>query len=385
MKTLKNLKYDVVCVGGGTAGVFAAVSAAQKGVGVLLLEKAGFLGGSASLGEPIEGIYRTPLSETFMSILEELNGIAPSLNGPAFCVNGETVKLAYHRLCRQNGVDLLLYSEAYDLRVNDDDTLHIKAVNKNALLEIDASIAVDATADGSLVRSAKTLLQDPPLKVCAAMTLTGLNPMLLCSRNEQGHPEKGFTKESPGSRYYGPLVPGGLNCAVTVCLEPHRFLVQFPLPDHVNPCDCVSRTHAVAQAHILALELFRSLTKQPGFETVRLSNIAPQLKLSNAPSVRRPKPVQSCASGDAIAALGRRQDDISYFVPEHLLVSHPGRLLVCGALAVQDTTPSAMRSFGAAIATGEAAGTCSALAIQKNCAPADITAKEIRQSLSLDL
>ena len=36
MKTLKNLRYDVVCAGGGASGVFAAVAATRTGARVLL-------------------------------------------------------------------------------------------------------------------------------------------------------------------------------------------------------------------------------------------------------------------------------------------------------------------------------------------------------------
>ena len=41
-------QYDVVVVGGGAAGVAAAVGAAQAGARALLLETAGFLGGAAT-------------------------------------------------------------------------------------------------------------------------------------------------------------------------------------------------------------------------------------------------------------------------------------------------------------------------------------------------
>ena len=43
-------KYDVVVVGGGIAGVSAAVSAARQGADVLLLEKQVNLGGLATVG-----------------------------------------------------------------------------------------------------------------------------------------------------------------------------------------------------------------------------------------------------------------------------------------------------------------------------------------------
>jgi glycine/D-amino acid oxidase-like deaminating enzyme len=42
------MHYDVVVVGGGTAGVAAAVGAAQCGAHTLLIERYGFLGGAAT-------------------------------------------------------------------------------------------------------------------------------------------------------------------------------------------------------------------------------------------------------------------------------------------------------------------------------------------------
>ena len=40
------MKYDLVVAGGGLSGVAAAVSAAREGMRVLLVEKAGCLGGA---------------------------------------------------------------------------------------------------------------------------------------------------------------------------------------------------------------------------------------------------------------------------------------------------------------------------------------------------
>ena len=119
MKTLKNLRYDVVCAGGGASGVFAAVAAARTGARVLLLERTGFLGGAAALGMPLRGVapQHTPLLDEFLCILTDLGGTAGPLDGPEIPVNGETVKLAFHRLCRESGVDVLLYSVSFPTAV----------------------------------------------------------------------------------------------------------------------------------------------------------------------------------------------------------------------------------------------------------------------------
>ena len=44
----RTLKYDIVVVGGGTAGVAAAVGASKSGTKVLLIERNPYLGGEAT-------------------------------------------------------------------------------------------------------------------------------------------------------------------------------------------------------------------------------------------------------------------------------------------------------------------------------------------------
>ena len=51
--------YDIIVVGGGMAGVSAAVAARRQGKRVLLIEKASYLGGLATLGLVV--LYHPPL------------------------------------------------------------------------------------------------------------------------------------------------------------------------------------------------------------------------------------------------------------------------------------------------------------------------------------
>src|SRR5690606_25125224 len=47
---MDNEKYDVIVVGGGTAGAIAAIASARTGARTLVVEKQGYLGGILSLG-----------------------------------------------------------------------------------------------------------------------------------------------------------------------------------------------------------------------------------------------------------------------------------------------------------------------------------------------
>ena len=53
--------YDIIVVGGGMAGVSAAVAARRQGKRVLLIEKASYLGGLATLGLVV--LYHPPLDD----------------------------------------------------------------------------------------------------------------------------------------------------------------------------------------------------------------------------------------------------------------------------------------------------------------------------------
>ena len=49
--------YDVIVIGGGTAGMIAATASARSGARTLLVERDGYLGGTATWGIPFLGFF----------------------------------------------------------------------------------------------------------------------------------------------------------------------------------------------------------------------------------------------------------------------------------------------------------------------------------------
>lgn len=380
----KKLRYDVVSAGGGLSGVFAAAASARAGAKTLLLERTGMLGGMTVQGMTLGEIYyRTDLLNEFLSILKELGGQYGSPDTSSAAINGETLRLALFRICRENNVDVLLYSEACSLQQRKDIVCGLTSFSKNELFRIEAPIVIDATGTGDLVRSAGVWNGNTPLYAYAAVILTGLNTAALSRCREQSFVEDGFATGQPGTQYRGPLYTQSPVCAVKICAEPGRCLVEFPVGCQVDPLSPLSRTQAITKAHLRSARLLEALGKTPGFENVRLSALPPQLILRQMPTLEAMPHALSNVPKRVVAAAVEETGNLQYFSLENLALTRPGGLMVCGKLAAAITCCTE-DNFGTALFTGEAAGVCAALAAKKGCLPGEIDTTQIREILKPD-
>ena len=96
---------DVLVIGGGVAGVGAALGAAKTGASVLLVSLEGTIGGDAITGLPLLGVCNAKGEWIVAGVLHELLGACKEMNGyigpvcdwravTGVCVDPNTLHLA---------------------------------------------------------------------------------------------------------------------------------------------------------------------------------------------------------------------------------------------------------------------------------------------------
>jgi hypothetical protein len=150
--------WDVIVAGGGTAGVFAGVSAARAGAKVLVVESFGSVGGSGTNAQV------TPLMRNISSG-ENLNrGLTDDLKR-RMCVRGdgatdaggndnwfnpEGMKYVLERMLLDYGAELLYHTHVVAPVMEGEYLKGVVVHNKGGLQVLRASVFIDATGDADL-------------------------------------------------------------------------------------------------------------------------------------------------------------------------------------------------------------------------------------------
>ena len=166
---------DVLVVGGGPAGLAAAISSARRGADTILVERYGYLGGNLTAGlvgpcmtsysldgteQLIKGVF-----EEMVVRMEKLGGaVHPSkldagTSYAGFHVYGhdkvtpfhpESVKSVAMEMCLEAGVRLLFHSFAVDALQDEQRVTGAMFASKSGIEAIKASVVVDCSADADV-------------------------------------------------------------------------------------------------------------------------------------------------------------------------------------------------------------------------------------------
>ncbi|MEI6503792.1 MAG: FAD-dependent oxidoreductase, partial [Armatimonadota bacterium] len=152
---------DVIVIGGGPAGICAAVAAAEEGADTLLVERYGFLGGMATAGlvNPFMP-YRTGgeqvnagLFQRMIDYLEAEGGWSHRPQSPdAF--DPELAKLALDCMVQEAGVRRLLHTTLVDVEVDGRRVKRALTTSKTGTGALQAKVFIDASGDADLAARA---------------------------------------------------------------------------------------------------------------------------------------------------------------------------------------------------------------------------------------
>ncbi|MBT8226692.1 MAG: FAD-dependent oxidoreductase [Dactylosporangium sp.] len=435
---------QVLVVGGGPAGLGAALGASAAGASVVLAERYGFLGGNATaaLVMPLTSFHRQLTAASggaagalfptdhgtgepvvggaLRMLLDRLTAVGgadePSpRTGYTTPFDPERFKLAALDLLAEAGVSLLLHAFASDLLMTPNAARAVFET-KSGPIAIDADVVVDATGDGDLAAAAGASYQ-------VGRAEDGLTqPMTLMFRMGRFDPDAfaGYVRAHP-DQWTG---VHGLPDLIRQATEagdldlPREDLLMFSTPHADEVSVNSTRVTGVfgtsvwdlTRAELLARRQLQQIVaflrgRVPGFAASYLLQSGAQIGVRETRRISglyqlTGEDVLSARQFDDAIARGAYSIDIhnpggrgtrlqplplggAYEIPLRCLVPRDTeRLLVAGRCISGDhVAHSSYRVMPIAMATGQAAGVCAAIAAGGGKAPADVPADSVRRRL----
>lgn len=153
--------YDVIVLGGGSAGIAAAVAAARNGARTALVEAGQMLGGELLTGMTVDGAINGRGEDTVGGVLNSLLQLCRNMGGFVAKLNDwrliqyvaydpEIMKIAIPQLVFDAGVTVYLQTFAEEVVRSDGKVSGLLVRNKGGRQLLTARAFVDASGDGDL-------------------------------------------------------------------------------------------------------------------------------------------------------------------------------------------------------------------------------------------
>ena len=419
-------EYDIVVLGGGPAGIAAAVAAARAGRRTLLIERYGFLGGMGTaagvtnfcgLHANVHGeMHRVVqgIASELLDRIDRLGGLnAPHLIlGKIFAQAYDTAayKIAADDLLAAHKVDILFHALGAGVVMHDERRINAVMVEtKGGRQAVRAGIFIECSGDGDLAAWAGAPFEigdnnGSMLYPSMMFRLNGIDPEK-AGEAWRTIPALMEQAEAAGTHRFP-------RKAAIVRPQRHgiewRSTTQLARPDGtaVNGLEPDELTRGEIDGRRQAIQAFEFLRSVPGFENSYIVDLPPQLGIRETRRVvggymLSGDDVLGCASfPDSIGVNGWPMEQhvagnvIFKFppIPESrgfnelpyrmLVPDGVDNLLMAGRCAsMTHDGQSAARVSGACFAMGEAVGMAAALALSGNTIPRDIAVEKLQQAL----
>ncbi len=403
--------FEVCVLGGGPAGVCAALEAARNGRRVLLCESTGMLGGSAtsSLVGPFMTCYDRDgnkrvvggLFDEIIDRTEKFGGaISPDTTDSPSIYTSFIQK--YHRrvapfdsfalqtvlddMMLEAGVHVLLYTKFADSITENGRITSIVLDAPQGLIAVTAKVFIDGTGNADVAAASGVRVwfghEDglPPQPATLFFEVSGADDDVYFGRPQK--PVKAYRMPQKG------------------CYKVNHERVYG-----VNANDADSMTAAHMKGRKQVLESYDVLLHTKGFENCRIMQVASTLGVRESRHIegRYMLTVKDLAGGvvfpDAIASLGYGMDvhtrdgsmkggfhdEVAnvYTIPyRSLLPVGCDNLIVAGkTVCAESQAAGAIRIMPGCMAMGQAAGCAAAMAIDADVDPADVDVADLRAKL----
>ena len=427
-------KADVLVVGGGPAGIGAAVSAARQNSRVILLEKRGFLGGNITgsyvetcnhffhgTGFHASGIY-AEIEEKYREHYQSSHDIRS--NSP-HRFSSEYLKIFLDEFMRAEGVEMIFHSFVNDVVVENNRIQAVIIQSKQGPIAVSAGVVIDATGDGDVAFSAGVPFEQGRDKdglcqpgtvnfriagVDAARLTDGEDKLKVIGRQFKEDYRAGRTglrckrQDLP----FGRLTSGG-----------QISYINYPCAYKIDPTDIEDLSRGEMECREYIKEFYDYMKKNfDGFENIELASIAPEIGFRDSRRIKglyrlTVEDMEAQKEFEDVIAVYPRfydmlspdanmdgngsftgagyeghiyepiADDRTYQIPyRSLLPVGIENMVVAGrCISADHVAESSIRGISACMITGQAAGTAAAIACRNQVQPKDINLRELQEIL----
>lgn len=444
---MKTYNYDVVVVGGGPAGVNAAIASSRNGAKTLLVERFGFLGGMlTNAGTGPMMTFHAGKTQVVKGIADEIIEKLKSHNqspghmddfvGYTSSVtpfDSEGMKIAMEELVIESGSDLLFHTQCIDLEHEAGHIKRIKLFSKGGEFFVTAKVFIDATADADLAikTGVSVLYGRKEDQLAQPMTMNAkvynvdrekVRKFLHDNVNNtyaksheviDGSPRIGISASLDSLKFAIKNKELSFNREIVLAFETNNkgeFIINMSRVSKLKAVDPFDLTKAEIQGRRQVQEVLRYLRKNiPGFENCILATTGPNIgiresnKIFGVYTLTDEDLVNNVMFDDAIAMGGYPIDIHSpegaeetshtflkkgswYSIPYRILVTKESdNLIVVGrCVSATHAALASIRVTAIVSAIAQGGGTAAAMAALNNLDVKNIDIKELQTRLRND-